>query len=282
MNDEWLERLAESHPNHARILVGLAQAVEAGDRWRSLLMGCSLGSGRGDEFSDIDAGVGFVVPCEQLEHEAQTLVGEAGDVVDALAHRFDGWLDNSLRLAVEYRNGVQLDLAVFPSPWQRSRPTEVAIVDKDGDLAELVPPPHDLVTNALKRHVREWTMLGWWAVSDMAKYLQRGSLFEATQRIDTVREQALRLVAAGIGIPDAVYGLTSLLDFPPYRVPDDLAATYCVPSDRAAVIRAAVAVSELLADAVSMAQASVGVDLTTPWSDISRARLTAALRPERS
>lgn len=204
MNDEWLERLAESHPNHARILVGLAQAVEAGDRWRSLLMGCSLGSGRGDEFSDIDAGVGFVVPCEQLEHEAQALVGEAGDVVDALTHRFDGWPDNSLRLAVEYRNGVQLDLAVFPSPWQRSRPTEVAIVDKDGDLAELVPPPHDLVTNALKRHVRERTMLGWWAVS------------------------------------------------------------------------------ELLADAVSMAQASVGVDLTTPWSDISRARLTAALRPERS
>lgn len=90
---------------------------------------------------------------------------------------------------------MQLDLVVFPAPWRRSRPSEVPI-DKDDDLAHLVTPPADLVDVRLRRQVREWVMLGWWAVSDVAKYLQRNSLYEAAERIAMVRQHALRLFAA--------------------------------------------------------------------------------------
>jgi hypothetical protein len=47
-------------------------------------------------------------------------------------------------------------------------------------------------------------MLAWWAVSDVAKYLQRGSLFEAADRITSIREWALRLFAAANTSPTLV------------------------------------------------------------------------------
>lgn len=199
-----------------------------------------------------------------------------GTVLDVLVHRFEGWQDNSRRFAVEYDSGVQLDLAVFPAPWRRSRPGEVPIVDKDGDLAHPLVPPVDLVDVRLRRQVREWVMLGWWAISDVAKYLQRNSLYEATERIDTIRQHALRLFATANGIPDPGYGLTSLLDFPPYELPDELAATYCRPDDQASVVRAARAVADLLRRSATNAGVALDEDFSTPWARTAAARLEAA------
>ncbi len=153
MNERWLSDLAEHLPVHAEVVADLGRAVEASDQWRSLLVGCSLGSGRGDEFSDIDAGICYAEPLsdEELERSGLELIAEAGDVLDVLVPRFEGWQDNSRRFAVEYDSGVQLDLAVFPAPWRRSRPGEVPIVDKDGDLAHLLAPPVDLVDVRLRK-----------------------------------------------------------------------------------------------------------------------------------
>ena len=104
-------------------------------------------------------------------------------------------------------------------------------------------------------------MLGWWAVSDTAKYLHRHSLFEAADRIAAAREFSLRLHAAANQIPDPGYGLTSLLDHEPYELPADLADTYCRPDDPAAVVVAAQAVAALLHACATRAQATIGTDL---------------------
>jgi hypothetical protein len=180
-----------------------------------------------------------------------------------------------LAAAVEYDTGVQLDITTWRRPWRRTRVTDIPIVDKDGDLAMLDEPPANVIEDRLRREAREWVMLAWWAVSDVAKYLQRGSLFEAADRITAARDWALRLFAAANRIPDAGYGLSSLLDHEPHALPAQLAETYCLPPDPDAVASAARAVVALLHDCADRAQATIGVDLTTPWSATAARRLEA-------
>jgi hypothetical protein len=149
-------------------------------------------------------------------------------------------------------------------------------LSKDGDLQHLVEPPADLTQSRTRDQLREWTMLGWWAASDIAKYLQRGSLFEAAARVECVREQALRLHAFAIGVPDPTYGLTSLLDYPPFELPAGLADTYCRPDDRASVVAAAHAAEALLTSAAEHAARRGSTDLTTPWAITAQRRLRDA------
>lgn len=278
VNETWLGALAEQLPAQAKIVEGLARAVETSDRWRSLVVGCSLGSGRGDEYSDIDAGLVFAssLSVDMLESAGVELVEQVADVVDVLVHRYPDWPEDARRFAVEYVNGVQLDLAVFASPWRRTRATDVPIVDKDGDLADVVVPPADLLAERLRRQAREWAMLGWWSVSDVAKYLRRDSRYEAAARIDDVRSQCLRLFAAANDVPDPGYGLTSLLDFPPWQLPDGIADTYCLPDDPRSVRAAARAVADLLAECAARAAATLDTDLATEWSKTARTRLATA------
>jgi hypothetical protein len=275
----WVARLAAQLPAHADTLDRLARAVASSDRWRSLLVGCSLGAGRGDQHSDIDAGLGYAtpLPVDELEDAGRDLVAQAGDVIDVLVHTYAEWPDDGRRFAVEYANGVQLDLAAFPAPWRRTRAVDIPIVDKDGNLDSVVEPSLDLLADRTQRNAQEWAMLGWWSVSNIAKYVRRNSLYEAVGSIDDVRRHCCRLHAIARDVPDPGYGLTSLLDVAPPDLPDGLGNTYCRPDDRTAVIAAALAVTELLAVSAPAAAARLGIDLGTPWSDVARARLAAAL-----
>ena len=48
----------------------------------------------------------------------------------------EGWQPETRRFAVEYIDGLQLDLVLMPAPWMPGlRDGEVALVDKDGALA---------------------------------------------------------------------------------------------------------------------------------------------------
>ena len=99
-------------------------------------------------------------------------------------------------------------------------------------------------------------MLGWWAVSAAAKYIARGSMFEAAMAIDAARGHALGLAALAQDVPDPQHGLVSILDHAGGRLPDGLPATYGRPDHVDEVHRAAVGVAELLAAAVqAVAQA---------------------------
>jgi hypothetical protein len=114
-------------------------------------------------------------------------------------------------------------------------------------------------------------------VSDTAKYLRRGSLFEAATRLETIREHALRLFAAAQGIRFPDYGLTSLLDYPPGKLPVGLAATYARPDDRAALAQAALAAADLLERCAARAASALGIDLDTPMASAVRQRLADAV-----
>lgn len=279
----WLDRLRRDLPEHAAIIDALGRGVAADDRWRFLSVSCSLGRGNGDAFSDIDAGIGMVevLPVDELERDALALVAGAGELVDALVHHWPGLGENDRRIAAEYGNGVQLDLVFSQATTRTGRlpDEEFAVVDKDGRLDDV--PRARLAARAerVPGQCREWSFLGWWAVSDAAKYLRRGSLFEATARLDSIREQALRLFAAAQGIRFPEFGLTSLLDYPPFELPHGLADTYARPDDRRAVVLAAVAAADLLDRCASEAARALGIDLTTPMSATVRARLDAALPP---
>ncbi|MDY7100641.1 MAG: hypothetical protein S0880_05590 [Actinomycetota bacterium] len=268
-------------PRHSELIERLRRAVEADDEWRTFEVGCSIGRGTADELSDIDAAIGYATAPngtsddERLRDRGRSLVDAAGTVVDVLCHREPAWPPGALRFAAEYGNGVQLDLVVLPAARRPGLPDgSVAIVDKDGVYAQDWRPPVADPPDAAT--ARQWTMLGWWLVSDAAKYLRRGSWFEAEARITDARAHALRLHAAARRVPYPSFGLVSLLDFPPFELPDGLGATYANPTEPASVLAAAEAVAALLRTAAADAGGTLGVDLSTPWSSLADQRLAAA------
>lgn len=278
MDRAWVDDLADQLPRHGRLIRALRDAIAADGRWRWFEASCSLGAGRGDELSDVDAAAGYAEPLtiDEVEQLGAQLVTGVGEVVDMLVHQMDGWQPETRRFAVEYADAVQLDLVLMPTRWVTGlRHGEVAILDKDGNLADTVTsheygPPDE-------RGVREWVLMAWWWISDIAKYLRRGSLFEAAERIALVRQHALKLDAVARGVPYPLFGLTSLLDEEPFELPDGLVDTYPVPADHASVATAASAVVALLADCSDRAAHKAGYNLSTPWERTSRERLAVAL-----
>lgn len=261
-------------PAHTEVLEGLQREVDASEQWRWLELGCSLAAGRGDQLSDIDAGIGYAesLAVEDVDRVGAALVQAVGSPLDLLVHAMPGWPPEVRRFAVEYTNGVQLDLVLMPAQQRQGIPEgAIAVVDKDARLAVPWRPP--VADPPTVDEAREWMMLGWWALSDVAKYLRRGSLFEAVERIGEARQQALRLFAVARRIPYPAFGLVSLLDAEPGELPDGLDRTYCVPNDPGAVAAAAHATADLLEMASTSASEVLQAKLATAWSDTTRRRL---------
>ena len=270
-----LDRLQERLPRHGALLGAMRSVVVADERWRFLELGCSLGAGEGDDLSDIDAGIGYLdVASSDVAGAATEFAARIGEPLDLIVHGMDGWPSDVRRLAATYDDGLQLDLVVMPAAMRAGRPDRtIVLVDKDHQLDREVTPvrrPPPSVEEA-----REWTVLGWWAVSTADKYVRRRSLFEAVHAIDEARTHALRLWAAGHSIPYAAFGLTSLLDVPPFELPATLLSTYAVPDDPTKVAAANVAVADLLDDACAAASRAIDVDISSPLAAATRQRLTS-------
>ena len=239
--DDPIAALQGRLPRHWHLLDGLRGVVRGDERWRWFEVGCSLGAGEGDELSDADVAIGYVdmTDVDELEAAARSVAASIGPPIDMIVHRMDGWPEDVCRVAAEHDDGVQLDLVMMPAPQRHGLPDRtIAIVDKDGQLvnpyvSRSSQPPSPEVA-------REWVFLflGWWALSAADKYVARRSWFEATEALAEARKLALRLFATGRGVPYPLYGLVSLLDFPPFEVPDGLADTYCTPSHPPGVVAA--------------------------------------------
>jgi hypothetical protein len=268
-----LASLRSRLPRHASLLDAMADVVRRDDRWRFLEVGCSLGAGGGDELSDIDAGLGYDgIDASDLDAAARAFASAAGVPVDLVVHRMERWPDDVCRVAAEYPDGLQLDLVVMPAPRRRGLPDRsISVVDKDQRLVAAYTPPDRLPPTV--GLAREWVVLGWWAISTADKYVRRGALFEAVHAIDEARGHALRLWATGRGVPYAAFGLTSLLDFPPFELPVDLITTYAVPGRAGVVAAANRATADLLAAASAAASAALGRDVSSPLDPVVRGRL---------
>jgi hypothetical protein len=248
----WIAGLGPGLAVQARLLDGLLTAVEADPRWEWLELGCSVAAGRGDELSDLDLGAGYTD--EAALPGVDAMLRGLGPVVDLSAAPYDG----VPRWWVQYADGGQIDLVAMPAARRPGlAPDGVALLDRTGRLAVGFTPS---VWRAGPDDPRHWVMDGWEALSNVVKYVRRGSLLEAVDQVHRVRERIFQLWAAGSGVPYPAFGLTSLLDEPVPDLPPGIASCYAVP-ERESVVAAARAAAQLLGVAGERAQSGLDTPL---------------------
>ena len=156
---------------------------------------------------------------------------------------------------MQYADGRQIDVVTQPTASITGRvPGAIVLYDPDGRMAaERVVG----VATATAADIREWEVLGWESLANVAKYLERGSAWEALNRLNEARDLALQLWAVGEDVPYPLFGLTSLLDADPPRIPTGLEAT-AAHAELGKLATAARACAGLLRDASARARARMG------------------------
>ena len=219
---EWLSALPPALDKHRAILRGLLSESDQDPRIRLLLVGCSIGRGAADALSDIDAYLGVEPGVTPDALGVEALVHRLGDVVD-LYHQAMPGADGppNRRTFVQFRSGVQLDMVVGEAPERRGRrPDWVVLHDPDGRIADDAEP-----RSASQAQLREWAYSGWERLSACAKYIARGSSWEALEALHSARREAWRLWAIAQRVPDPEYGLTAVLDSSSASLPPGIDAT---------------------------------------------------------
>jgi len=269
----WLNTLPPALERHGVVLRRLLAAVERDPRWRLLELSSSVARGTGDAESDLDLGLGADDEAwPRVLAAVPSLVGGLGEVVDTLHHRIPEWGDTPhQRTFVQYADGVQVDLVAYPASLRgKGRPPDtVVLYDPDGRLARQWLPS---VYQADAATVREWTFLGWTALADTAKYLRRGSAWEALEQLRQARTHVWRLWAVAQGAAYPGFGLTTVLDAPDVGLPPGIEATV-TGLDLRDLHRAALACATLLDQTARLAAPIVGADLPTAMAAFVRQRL---------
>jgi hypothetical protein len=220
---EWIDTLPDELAGQRRIVRALYSycADDADARW--FVVACSLARGAADRLSDVDAGIGVAEGQVAAVTEAVAGLVGLGERVETLVMDWGAPPDGAgpegrRRIFVQCVDGAQLDLVVTPARARPGRaPDEVVLLDRDGRMTERFTPSVDVVDG---QNVREWTFLGWVALADCSKYLERGSVWEARAQLAVARNWIWALWAAAKGARYPVFGLSQVLD----RDPDDLPA----------------------------------------------------------
>lgn len=233
--------------------------------------------------SDVDVGVTQTCSdIDALEEVGRSVAAQLGDVVDVHVHPYEGFDEPSRHVFALYTDGAQLDLMLIPAAtWRPGHLVgeEVVLIDKDDAVSQpLARTPEELAERAAGI-AAESAHAGWWYLGDVVKYVRRGSNFEAVERLAVARDHMLRLAAVGAHAAFPQYGLISLLDFAPDRVPARLAETYPVPQEPSTIVRAALALADLIDDATAAAEAVTERTLARPLAvDVRRRMATLADR----
>jgi predicted nucleotidyltransferase len=236
----WIDSLPSRLEPQRNLLRALVDAVDRDPRFRALALGCSIARGNADELSDID--VGLWTTDEAWPEAAETtrdLLESLGDVLDALVQPDPPgpWI------VVHYTSGIDIDASVRRASDAKGRvPELIVLLDRDGLLARPYEPPS---LRADPERIREWRFLAWWELGNVAKYLDRGALWEALRWLEDVRRTIARLHASQLGVPYPEYGVTSIFDVAGADVPAGFGKTYA-RTDLDDVRRAARACMQLL------------------------------------
>ncbi len=242
---DWVEALPGEMSGQQAILRRLLAQCEANDSIRWLVVACSVGRGAGDRLSDLDMGMGISDDAfDTALTEVRDLVDGLGDLVDSYYHQLPGLALRHERIFAQYADRCQVDLVVFPAS-QATGPIrdEVVLYGPDesrADAFEQQPPT--------PQQLREWAFAGWCALADLGKYLRRGSVWEARHRLHDARDNAWRLWAAVLDVANPQYGLTSILDFAPDRLPAGMEGTVS-QLDHASVLASARNVASQITEA---------------------------------
>lgn len=212
---------------------------------RVLVVGCSIGRGAADELSDVDAMYAVLdTAWSDAVRDSAALVRRVGDVIDMHQQIIDHpnrELPAYQHTFAQYASGVQLDLVVSIARERLApRPDWVVLYDPDERVVGEAK-----ASAATETQVRQWMHVALVHLSSCAKYLTRGSLWEANAQLDAARSELWRLWAVAERIADPQYGLTAVLDAPDAPMPDNIEATVA-GLDRRALRSAAMACGELL------------------------------------
>ncbi len=269
----WIDALPDELAAQRRVLSRLMDFCEADGRVRWPALSCSLARGAADRLSDVDAGIG--VADGLVEQVTGELAGhDLGERVETLVQHWPG-AHPMRRLFVQFTDDAQLDLVVMPAAARPGRaPDELALLDRDGQLARPFTPGADVVDAGT---VRAWAFLGWAALTDLAKYLRRGSLWEAHARLEEARDRVWTLWAAGRGARYPAFGLSQVLDHDPHDLPPGIGGTLA-PLEPDALREAALRTARTLETVSAAAAAAHGARLPHAMARYTAARL-AALPP---
>jgi hypothetical protein len=257
------------------ILQRMVAIVDAEPTLRWFELGCSLGRGAGDELSDIDCAVGVADDSFGGALALGDLLAVAGgSISDQMRQTFQRPAGMCWHVHTLYPDGAQLSLVLMPASWRTGRPPgSVVLYDADGVLSE---PMHPAAADTSDDTRHEWACLAWIALGDLAKYLDRGSLWEAYQRLHAARDLLWQLWNLARGIEFAGYGVTALLDEPAPVLPPRISSTIAA-LDATDLRRAARATARLLDEVVPLAVAAP----PTGFRDWVFERLGARPRPRR-
>ncbi len=267
----WLAALPGELSAQRRLMAGLLDHCAATPSVTWLLVGCSLGRGAADALSDIDGalgvradpGEGGAADVQAAEAGVVAALPGFGPVVDVLRHRY-GPADRFIRrIFAQFADRSQLDLTVMADAEIRGgrseHPDFVVLYDTARQPTESAPAeagqpgepaPGYAVTG---EQIREWAFLGWCALIDLDKYLHRGSLWEAHDRLHDARGRIWALWAAATGALYPWHGLSQVLDRDPGNLPPGIDGT--VAGLDAADLRRAAAASAAVLTRVSTAAA---------------------------
>ncbi len=239
---DFLASMPKSVAAQRKLLADLREALHADEDWRWFELGGSLARQAGDELSDIDCGAGIRDDAYAgAEPRIEALVGGLGGIVD-LFHQAMG--ERVRHTIVQYEAGPQLSFVTVPASARNGLPPQaVALLDRDGILGTPWQPASYAAT---EHDLGEWTFLAWVALGDCAKYLRRGSVWEAAARVAEARDLVLRLWAAAGGAAYPAFGLTAVLDHPGLGLPPGAEAAVPRGLDPDAVAAAARACAGLL------------------------------------
>ncbi len=260
---EWLASLPAELAAQRRIMAALVEFCEATPTATSLTVGCSLGRGAGDALSDIDAALGVAAergeagaePVLAMEAAVAALLPALGPLVDVLRHRIGTSDQFARRIFAQFADGTQLDLAVIAEAEVRrgdAAPDFVSLYEAASQPEAGRPARHTPTASAVRsasavtgEQVREWAFLGWCALIDADKYLRRGSLWEAHNRLHEARDRIWALWAAAVGAIYPWHGLSQVLDHDPRNLPPGIESTVA-GLDRSDLRRAARASAAVL------------------------------------
>lgn len=188
-------------------LVGLLRDwVEATTWCEWLELAGSLGRGAGDELSDVDAGLGFndTLPYEAGRAETFAAIQTLAPVAEAIIQPYGEGFDH---LIVQYEDGRQLSLVLFPPRDRGVPPGSLAVFDRSGQPR---PPSTPSMLTADADRLREWAFLAWWSLGDVAKHAGRGKPWRALTALDDARGHVWQLYAAALGVDYPGFGAVSV------------------------------------------------------------------------
>jgi hypothetical protein len=243
--ERWLRSLPTELAPHREVMLGFIREAERDPEIRLLVVGCSIGRGAADELSDVDAMYAVTeTSWPDAVRDSEAAVRRVGDVIDMhqqIIEPPDRTLPAYQHTFAQYASGVQIDLVVAVARDRHvPRPDWVVLYDPDERVAGEAKS-----IAATETQVRQWMHVALVHLSMCAKYLTRGSLWEANAQLDAARSELWRLWAVAERIADPQYGLTAVLDAPDAPMPDNIEATVA-GLDRRALRSAAMACGELL------------------------------------